>query len=242
MLSPRSRGALLGALVLALALAGCGGVRTIVRTTTVAHTVTHMRTVTKLGCGRSPSVWSSQLPPLHPRRLSSRQARRRRLVALREWVVQSRLTVLRGTTPTAMRQLPRLRSFARQAANTVVGDETPNCRRIRVGARCCVRGLRGSADDHPHDHGGSHGDSQADDHEAPDADGDQADRRHAPAPAPTPTTTPSAPSTQPCGIQSSSTCPNGQQPLGCTIITPATYTPPGTPGKCSGIPVGKECC
>ena len=47
-----------------------------------------------------------------------------------------------------------------------------------------------------------------------------------------------------CGISGTAPCQDGPNglPLGCAIITPATYEPAGTPGKCSGIPVGKECC
>lgn len=47
-----------------------------------------------------------------------------------------------------------------------------------------------------------------------------------------------------CGISGTAPCQDGPNglPLGCAIITPATYQPAGTSGKCSGIPVGKECC
>ena len=47
-----------------------------------------------------------------------------------------------------------------------------------------------------------------------------------------------------CGISGTAPCQDGPNglPLGCAMVTPATYQPAGTPGKCSGIPVGKECC
>jgi hypothetical protein len=45
-----------------------------------------------------------------------------------------------------------------------------------------------------------------------------------------------------CGVAGTPSTCQGGQPLGCTMITPATYQPAGAPGKCSGIPVGKECC
>ncbi len=81
----------------------------------------------------------------------------------------------------------------------------------------------------------------------------------APTPAPAQTTpaqttpTPNVPFTNahPCGVPAQADCnpnasppgPNGV-PVGCQIMTPATYQPPGTTpaGKCMGVPVGKECC
>ena len=45
-----------------------------------------------------------------------------------------------------------------------------------------------------------------------------------------------------CGVAGTPSTCQGGQPLWCEIITPATYQQPGTLGKCSGIPVGMECC
>lgn len=72
----------------------------------------------------------------------------------------------------------------------------------------------------------------------------------------TPTSSPTTPSGTPEACQPDETPINGgtqcsapsgsgqpSQPLPpCPVITPATYLPPGTPGKCSGIAVGQTCC
>jgi hypothetical protein len=69
--------------------------------------------------------------------------------------------------------------------------------------------------------------------------------RAAQLPAQTQPATPTTPAGPPgCIVVVGGACvPPSQTITGpCPVVTPADYIPAGTPGKCSGVPVGQGCC